>query len=121
MNNKPIGIFDSGVGGLTVLNEINRKFPSENVIYLGDTLHFPYGSKDSKQIIQYSIENAEFLISKDVKLIVIACGTATSHALGILKKKFDIPIVGIIEPTISYIKKLNLERVRSYCNRGNNK
>ncbi|MDE5831089.1 MAG: aspartate/glutamate racemase family protein, partial [Clostridia bacterium] len=76
----------------------------------------PYGSKDEKQIIQYGVENANFLISKNVKMIVIACGTATSYALKTLQNKFDIPIIGIIQPTISYIKKLNLNQIRCYCN-----
>ena len=93
MDNRPIGIFDSGVGGLTVLSEIKKNLPNENLIYLGDTLNFPYGQKKPEDIINYSIKNAKFLISKNSKIIVIACGTATSYALKALKEKFDIPIV----------------------------
>lgn len=119
MDNRPIGVFDSGVGGLTVLREIKKMLPYEDLIYLGDTINFPYGSKKKEEIIKYSIDNVEFLISQNVKMIVIACGTATSQALEVLKNKYDIPIIGIIEPTISYIKTLNLSEVRSYCNRRN--
>lgn len=119
MYSRPIGVFDSGVGGLTVLREIKKTLPYEDLIYLGDTLNFPYGSKKKEEIIRYAIDNTEFLISQNVKLIVIACGTATSQALEELKKKYDIPIIGIIEPTISYIKELSLNQVRSYCNRRN--
>ena len=121
MEDRSIGIFDSGVGGLTVLSEIKNALPNEDLIYLGDTLNFPYGSKRKEEIIKYSIENTKFLISKNVKMIIIACGTSTSYALEILQNKFDIPIIGIIEPTISYIEKLNLKQIRSYCNRRNYK
>ena len=98
-------------GGLTVLAEIKKALPNEDLIYLGDTLNFPYGSKSQDEIIKYAIENTEFLISKNVKMIVVACGTATCYALNTLEEKFDIPIVGIIEPTISYIKQLNLKQI----------
>lgn len=111
MNNRPIGIFDSGVGGLTVLNEIKNKFPNEDLIYLGDTLNFPYGPKPKEKIIKYSKSNVEFLIRQNVKAIIIACGTATSQALDVLKQEYDIPIIGIINPTVSYIKTLDLKQV----------
>lgn len=105
MNKQPIGMFDSGVGGLTVFSEIVNKLPNENIIYLGDTKNFPYGSKSKEAIIELSKKCVEFLISKDVKLIIIACGTATSQSLEILNKIYNIPIIGIIEPTIDYLKK----------------
>ena len=111
MDKRPIGIFDSGVGGLTVLSEIKKQLPNENIIYLGDTKNFPYGSKTKEQIIQFSIENTEKLISLGAKCIIIACGTATSQAIDVLKAKFDIPIIGIIEPTVKYVKKQNMSRV----------
>ena len=111
MNNKAIGIFDSGVGGLTVLAEIRKTLPNENIIYLGDTKNFPYGNRTKEEIIEFAITNVEILIKKQVKIIVIACGTATSQALEILKEKFDIPIIGIIEPTTQYIKKQNYHEV----------
>ena len=116
MDTRPIGVFDSGIGGLTVLEEIEKTLPNESVIYFGDTLNFPYGSKEGKEIVKLSETNTEILISKSVKAIVIACGTATSYALDYLKKNYDIPIFGIIEPTVSYIKSLNLEEVRRDCN-----
>lgn len=80
-------------GGLTVLSEIKKALPNEDLIYLGDTLNFPYGSKKEDDIIKYGVENTKFLISKDVKMIVIACGTATSYALKELQHRFDIPII----------------------------
>ena len=111
MNNKAIGIFDSGVGGLTVLKEIRKKLPNENIIYLGDTQNFPYGNKTKEEIINFAIKNVEILIKKNVKIIIIACGTATSQALDVLKKKFSIPIIGIIEPTVNYVKEKRYKQV----------
>ena len=111
MDEKPIGIFDSGVGGLTVLAEIKKKMPNENIIYLGDTANFPYGNKSKEEIIKFSRKNVKKLIEKDAKAIVIACGTATSQAIDILKQEFDIPIIGIIEPTVEYVKERNIEKI----------
>ena len=111
MNNKAIGIFDSGVGGLTVFAEIRKALPNENIIYLGDTKNFPYGSKSKEEIIEFAIQNVETLIKKQAKVIIIACGTATSQALDVVKEKFDIPIIGIIEPTVQYIENQNYEEV----------
>ena len=105
MNSRPIGIFDSGVGGMTVLAEIAKELPNEDLIYLGDTKNFPYGDKSKENIIKISKKCVEFLISKNVKLIIIACGTATSQALEELRKEFTIPILGIISPTVDSIKK----------------
>ena len=111
MDSRAIGIFDSGVGGLTVLKEIRKELPNENIIYLGDTLNFPYGNKGREQIVKIAIENTEKLIKKDVKVIVIACGTATSQAIDVLKERFNIPIIGIIEPTVKYIKSKGYKEV----------
>ena len=111
MNKDAIGIFDSGVGGLTVFTEIRKKFPNENVIYLGDTKNFPYGSKSCEDIIKFSIKNVKILIEKGAKIIIIACGTATSQAIDILKEIYDIPIIGIIEPTIKYVKDQKIKRI----------
>lgn len=105
MDKRPIGIFDSGVGGLTVFSEIAKQLPKEDLIYLGDTKNFPYGDKSKETIIKISTKCTKFLISKHVKMIIIACGTATSQALEKLKEQFGIPIVGIITPTILDIKK----------------
>lgn len=98
MDNRPIGIFDSGVGGLTVMREVIEQLPYENIIYFGDTARIPYGSRSVQTIKKYSLQCASFLKSKDVKTIVVACNTASSIALDDLKKSFDIPIIGVIDP-----------------------
>ncbi|MBI2485819.1 MAG: glutamate racemase [Deltaproteobacteria bacterium] len=98
INSSPIGIFDSGIGGLTVVREILKKLPRENLIYLGDTARVPYGTKSSKTVITYSQSNAGFLISKGIKLLVVACNTASAVALPSLRWDFEIPIIGVIEP-----------------------
>lgn len=93
-----IGIFDSGIGGLTVVKRIAENLPNENIIYFGDTARVPYGSKSNTTVIEYSIQDADFLIKKNVKLIVVACNTASSAALDALRERFEIPIIGMIEP-----------------------
>lgn len=105
MDTRPIGIFDSGVGGMTVLAEIKKRFPNEDLIYLGDTKNFPYGDKSKETIIKMATKCAGFLIEKNVKLIIIACGTATSQALEELKRIYKVPVIGIITPTILDIKR----------------
>jgi len=97
-NTKPIGIFDSGIGGLTVAKRLSLTLPQENIIYFGDTARVPYGSKSNSTVIEYSIQDTIFLISKDVKAVVVACNTASSVAIPELKKQFDLPIIGMIEP-----------------------
>ena len=97
-NNRPIGVFDSGIGGLTVVKQIMASLPNEQIIYFGDTARVPYGSKSNETVIEYSLQNSRFLISKDVKAIVVACNTASSIALPALKQEFDIPVIGMIEP-----------------------
>jgi len=94
----PIGVFDSGVGGLTVVRQLQRILPCETLIYLGDTARVPYGTKNEETIIRFSCEDANFLVEKKVKAIVVACNTATSVALPTLQKKFDIPIFGVVIP-----------------------
>lgn len=103
MDNRAIGMFDSGVGGLTVYKEVKKQLPNERIIYLGDTKSFPYGSKSKESIIDLTKKGMEFLINRDVKLIIIACGTATSQALEEIKGMYSIPIIGIINPTIDYL------------------
>ncbi len=98
MDNRPIGIFDSGVGGLTVMREVMEQLPYENIIYLGDTARIPYGSKSEQTIRKYANQCSSFLKSKDVKTIVIACNTASSIALEHVQKNFDLPIIGVIDP-----------------------
>jgi len=93
-----IGIFDSGVGGLTVLHALLDALPGEHLIYLGDTGRYPYGTKSAETVTRYSIENVEFLVAKDVKLLVVACNTASAVALDTLQARFSMPIVGVIEP-----------------------
>lgn len=111
MDNRPIGMFDSGVGGMTVLKEIIKELPNEDIIYIGDTANFPYGSKTKGKILQLTKKKIEKLIEKDVKLIVIACGTATSQALEEARKIYNIPIIGIIEPTVKYMKKKKFKNI----------
>jgi len=94
----PIGIFDSGIGGLTVAKRVMSILANENIIYFGDTARVPYGSKSNSTVIEYSIQDAQFLIKKNVKLIIVACNTASSVALNALREKFEIPIIGMIEP-----------------------
>ncbi|HQK87356.1 MAG TPA: glutamate racemase [Acidobacteriota bacterium] len=94
--NKPIAIFDSGIGGLTVYRELKARLPHERFIYLGDTARLPYGSKSAETVIKYSLQNAEFLVSLGVKMLVVACNTASSFALDALVDRFDMPIVGVI-------------------------
>ncbi len=108
MNNQPIGLFDSGLGGLTVLSELKNLMPNENYIYFGDTARVPYGSKSKETIIEYSRQIIRFLISKNVKMIIIACGTASSLAFDTVKKEFDIPIINVITPTAKSIESSNI-------------
>jgi glutamate racemase len=97
MNKKAIGIFDSGLGGLTIVKEIKKILPQEKIIYFGDTARVPYGSKSKEVILRYSREIANFLKNKDVKLIVIACNTASAFALKELEEELDIPVIGVIK------------------------
>ncbi|HHL39543.1 MAG TPA: glutamate racemase [Deltaproteobacteria bacterium] len=98
MKTDPIGIFDSGIGGLTVLRAIARRLPGESTVYLGDTARVPYGTKSAETIIRYSLENARFLAGCDVKVVVAACNTASAYALGELSEMLDVPVIGVIEP-----------------------
>lgn len=98
MREKAIGVFDSGVGGLTVAREIMNQLPNEKIVYFGDTARVPYGSKSKETIITFSKQIAQFLCTKQVKAIVIACNTASAFALESLKQEMDIPVVGVIEP-----------------------
>jgi glutamate racemase len=100
VNSAPLGIFDSGVGGLTVVRAVQELLPAENILYLGDTARLPYGSKSPETIRQFADEDVRFLISHGVKAIVVACNTATAHALPSLHEKYRIPILGVIEPGV---------------------
>jgi len=107
MNNKnPIGVFDSGLGGLTVVKAIRHTLPNESIIYFGDTARVPYGNKSPELITEYSIQIADFLIERGAKIIVVACNTATSLALNTLQEKLDIPIIGVVKPGVDSALKL---------------
>ena len=97
-NAAPVGVFDSGVGGLTVAREIMRQLPNENLVYFGDTARVPYGSKSRDNIIRYTRQIIHFLKTKGVKAIVIACNTASALALDVVREESDIPIIGVVEP-----------------------
>jgi len=105
MDNRPIGIFDSGIGGLTVLQEIISLLPSESTIYVADQAYFPYGEKTNKEIQKRTEKICQFLIKNKVKLIVVACNTATVAAIDFLRKKFSLPFVGL-EPAIKPAAKM---------------
>lgn len=107
MDKRAIGVFDSGLGGLTVLKEIKEKLPNENTIYFGDTARVPYGSKTRQQVLSYTMEAIEFFISKNVKAIVIACNTATVSALEEVRQKYDVPIIGVVEPGARAVSRVS--------------
>ncbi len=96
--NKAIGVFDSGVGGLTVVREILRQLPDENIIYFGDTARVPYGTKSAKLVRKYAFQDAGFLISRDIKLLIVACNTVSAIGLEKLTQEVSVPIVDVIEP-----------------------
>ena len=96
--NYPIGVFDSGLGGLTVVKELMRQLPHEDIVYYGDTARVPYGTKSKESIIRFSEENTNVLLNHKVKMIVVACNSCSSYALTMLREKFNVPIVGVINP-----------------------
>ena len=103
----PIGVFDSGVGGLSVLRELIRMLPGERFVYLGDTARVPYGTKSAETITRYSVEIANFLVTRhDIKMLVVACNTASSLALPTLRKIYKIPVVGMIDPCVRRVAAL---------------
>lgn len=95
---KAIGVIDSGVGGLTVAHELMRQLPKEKLIYLGDTLRCPYGPRSQNEVRNFTFEMVEFLLKKDIKMLVVACNTATAFALEELQQKLNIPVIGVIQP-----------------------
>jgi glutamate racemase len=105
----PIGIFDSGVGGLTVVRQIHRVMPHEDLVYLGDTARVPYGTKSPSTVVRFSCEDTGFLLQQNVKAVVVACNTASAWALPTLQKRFNVPIFGVILPGV----RSALERTRT--------
>ncbi len=98
MKKQPIGVFDSGLGGLTILNALRRELPQEDLIYFGDTANVPYGSKSKAAVTRFSLAIARFLQQENVKLIIVACNTASAQALAELRKQISVPVMGVIEP-----------------------
>jgi len=94
----PIGVFDSGIGGLTVVRALRRRLPRESIVYFGDPARFPYGTKSAETITRFAIEDAEFLLGRGVKLVVVACHSASSAALPELERRLPVPVLGVIEP-----------------------
>jgi len=113
MDEKPIGVFDSGIGGLTVLKEIFRELPGENTVYLGDTARVPYGIRSAETVTRYSFENTGFLVARGIKLLVVACNTVSAVSLDAIKEKLTIPVIGVIEPgSKAAVKATRNRRVR---------
>lgn len=106
-----VGVFDSGIGGLTVLKKIYKHYPNNEYIYFGDTLNLPYGNKTKEELNNLSSLDIEFLLSKKVDMIIIACGTVSSNCIDYLKNKYNIPIYDIISPTINYLNNSNYQNI----------
>jgi len=102
MDNRPIGVFDSGIGGLTVVSSMVNALPNEDIYYVGDTARVPYGNKSKKSIQKFSYQITNWLVKQNCKIIVVACNTVSSLALQQLKTKFSIPIIGVIEPAVNH-------------------
>lgn len=112
MNSKPIGVFDSGIGGLTVVRALMNRLPHENIIYFGDTARVPYGPKSAQVVREYAAQDTDFLLSKNVKMIVIACNTVSSVAIDVVQKRAKIPVVGVILPgSESAVKSSKKKRI----------
>ncbi len=119
VNSAPLGFFDSGVGGLTVVRAVQDLLPHEDILYLGDTARLPYGSKSPEAIRRFAQEDAKFLVERGVKAIVVACNTATAHALPLLRESFDLPVIGVIEAGVeSALRDPAVERVGIIATRG---
>jgi len=101
LNDRPIGVFDSGIGGLTVVAALRRRLPSEHLIYLGDTARVPYGTKSAASVNRYALESALFLLNRQVKLIVVACNTVSAVALPRLRNLLSVPLIGVVEPGVA--------------------
>ncbi len=106
MRDGPIGVFDSGLGGLTVLRALIDVLPEEQVVYFGDTGRFPYGPKPAEDVLKYSVQIADFLVERDVKMLVVACNSAAAAALDTLQERLAIPVIGVIEPGLRAAAKV---------------
>jgi len=109
-DSRPIGVFDSGLGGLTAVRELVRALPDESVVYFGDTARVPYGSKSRETVTRFSLEIARFLARQDIKVLLVACNTAASYALETLERHLDVPVVGVIEPPVRAALEAGLAR-----------
>jgi glutamate racemase len=119
VNEAPLGFFDSGVGGLTVVRAVQELLPGEDILYLGDTARLPYGSKSPETIRQFADEDTRFLISRGVKAVVVACNTATAHALPRLREQYRVPILGVIEAGVdAALANPDAERIGIIATRG---
>ena len=98
MSSGALGVFDSGVGGLTVVRALRDALPGEDLIYLGDTARVPYGTKSAATVIRYSLQTARFLLGKGIKYLVVACNTASAHAIEVLRQEIPVPVMGVVEP-----------------------
>lgn len=115
MNNKPIGVFDSGVGGLSVLKKLKEELPNENYIYFGDTARIPYGEKTEEELFEIIKEILDFYKYKNVKAVVTACNTGTAAMASDIKKDYDFPIFGLIEPAAEYAAYSNADKIGVIC------
>lgn len=111
-NNAPIGVFDSGIGGLTVLRALINELPGESFVYFGDTARLPYGNKSAETVCKFSRENVSFLMGEGVKLVVVACNTASAAAVPVLRDEFPVPLVGVIDPGVrAAVRKSKSHRI----------
>ena len=113
MDDRPIGVFDSGIGGLTVVRALSDALPNENILYVGDTARVPYGNKSTLRIKQYSGEITEWLVQQNCKMIVVACNTVSSMAIDFLQSNFSLPIIGVIKPGVDFA--INITKNNRIC------
>ncbi len=99
-SDRPIGVFDSGIGGLTVVRQLMRHLPHEHILYFGDSARVPYGTKSPETVTRFALESARFLTRRDVKFLIVACNTSSAVALSVLQRRFDVPMIGVIEPGV---------------------
>lgn len=111
LNSDPIGVFDSGIGGLTVVKEISKKLPNESIVYFGDTARVPYGTKSKKTIIKFAREDIDFLLENNVKIIVSACFSVSSNALPHIRNEIEVPIIDMISPGVQALKNKTYKKI----------